>query len=529
VTILYFKTLIFFLFSILYFFSSVGFGKILVKNSSFQKLTFNFFELFIYGLIVQIVFGFLFYISFGTNEFINLLILILGLFLYYFYKKDLNKINFKYIFALLVSIFSVVLISKTGEDFVGYHLFSINEIFENQLRFGVNNLNDRFFHSSLLIYNQSLLVLPILKFQLIHLPKFFIYYSVLGYFIHICLTTGKDNERFFSLFVCMLLLIKFNRLSAFGYDYISQFLLIIVFHKIYFYQTNREELIKAFKIFTFTILIKPISLLFSPILIYLLYKNKIQFLLNIFYTKILFFILLIFILFSSSFLRTGCIFYPINKTCFSEEKIFWSEKKLVKETSEFVKLWAKNYYYLGTSKYEKIHDKHVFKQNFNWFKYWIEGHFFYKISEFLLILISIILIIHIYHTREKPSFKKSSYENHLIFILSAISIFFWILTVPQFRFGFASIVVFIYLLFNYFMKLEIFLDKKKFLILIMFSLMILNIKNFNRIKKEFERDDIYKFINFPFYNQFKIYNKAHADINENVFTKDSFFHIEIIK
>ena len=63
----------------------------------------------------------------------------------------------------------------------------------------------------------------------------------------------------------------------------------------------------------------------------------------------------------------------------------------------------------------------------------------------------------------------------------------------------------------------------------MFSLMILNIKNFNRIKKEFERDDIYKFINFPFYNQFKIYNKAHADINENGFTKDSFFHIEIIK
>ena len=235
-TILYFKTLIFFLFSILYFFLSVGFGKILVKNSSYQKLTFNFFELFIYGLIVQIVFGFLFYISFGTNEFINLLILILGLFLYYFYKKDLNKINFKYIFALLVSIFSVVLISKTGEDFVGYHLFSINEIFENQLRFGVNNLNDRFFHSSLLIYNQSLLVLPILKFQLIHLPKFFIYYSVLGYFIHICFTTGKNNERFFSLFVCMPLLIKFNRLSAFGYDYISQFLLIIVFHKIYFYQ-----------------------------------------------------------------------------------------------------------------------------------------------------------------------------------------------------------------------------------------------------------------------------------------------------
>ena len=528
-SIVLFKTLTFFIFNLIYFFSSIGFGKLLINKSSLQNSNFNFFELFFYGLILQIFFGYLIYITFGTNEYINTFVLILGLFFYFLFKKDLNNIKFKYIFVLLVSVFTVVLISKTGEDFLGYHLFSIAEIFNNQLRIGVTNLNYKFFHASLLSYSQSLIVLPILEFQLVHLPRFFIYYSVLGYFVYVYFITNNNKERFFSLFIIMLLLIKFNRLSAFGYDYISQFLLIVVFHKIYFYKSIKEELSKALKFFILAVVIKPTSLLFLPVALYLLYSYKIKFLLSIFFSKIFILTFLIFVLFSSSFLRTGCVFYPINQSCFSEEKIFWSKKKLVKAESEFVSLWAKSYYYEGESKYEKIKDKNVFKKNFNWLKYWIEVHFFYKISEFLLILVSILLIIHIYFTREKPYFKNISLENNLIFILSASSVFFWLITVPQFRFGFASIVVLIYLLFNYILKLEIIFDKKKFLVLIIFSLIILNLKNINRIKDEFERDDIYKFVNFPFYNQLKIYNKAYSDIDENKFTKDNFFHVEIIK
>ena len=138
---------------------------------------------------------------------------------------------------------------------------------------------------------------------------------------------------------------------------------------------------------------------------------------------------MIFVLISSSFLRTGCIFYPINSTCFSKDNIFWSEKKEVRKYSEFVSLWAKEYYNKDESKYPKIKDKEIYKKNFTWFKYWIESHFFYKIFEFLIILFSIVLIIYAFFIREKPKIKKN-FDLNFLLLLSFSCVLFWLLTVP---------------------------------------------------------------------------------------------------
>ena len=527
--IVLFETIIFYLLSSIYFFSLSGFGKLLINYNLQKNSNFNFFELFIFGLIVTTIVGFLLNISFGSNEYFNIINLLIGLLLFFFYKKEFNQINLRYIFLLLFLIFTTLLISKTHEDFVLYHLFSIEEIFNNELRIGVSKINFKFFHSSLLIYSQSLVIFPFLNYNLIHLPIFFIYFSVIGYFVYTLFNTLEKKERFFSLIIIMLLLIKFNRLSEYGYDYISQFLLFVVFHKVYFHKIDKDELIKSFTIFLFSILIKPITLLFAPILLFVLYKNNFKFLFEIFEKKISLFSFMIFILISTSFIRTGCLFYPINFSCFEEDKIFWSEKKRVKEYSEVVSLWAKSFYSSEESKYEKIKDKNIFKKNFNWLKFWIEGHFFYKISEFLLILIAIIILIHIYFTRDKPKFIKLPFEEYLILLLSFCSIIFWMITIPQFRFGFASIVVFVYLLFSNFVKLEINFDKKKIFILIFFSLLILNLKNLNRVKNEFEREDIYKFINFPFTNMKEISKNKVIDIDENKLQKTNFYHIQILK
>ncbi len=527
--LIFFKTIFYFFLSITYIYSIAGYGKILVNTKISEKKTLNFFELKIYGLILQIFIAYVLHLTIGTSEYINIIILLVGLILYFFYKKNLNQISFKYILLLLILIFSVLLISKTHEDFIGYHLFSVQEIFNNQIRIGVSKLNFRFLHSSLLIYPQSLIVFPFFSFELVHLPIFLIYFSTIGYFLYICYYTSNNSERFFSLFIILILLIKFNRLSEFGYDYISQFLLIIVFHKLYFYNSNKYELVKAIKIFFFTILIKPISLLFLPILFILFYNNKFKYVFNLYGSRFILFSSMLALLISSSFLRTGCIFYPLNISCFTKEKIFWSEKHPIKEYSEVVSLWAKNFYSQEKSKYSKISDKEVFKKKFNWLKFWIEGHFFYKISEFLIIAVSIILLIYIYFTREKPKIKNLLIKDYLFFLLSLLSIIFWIITIPQFRFGFASIVIFIYLFFKNFLKMEIIFDKKKIYSLIVFSLLILNIKNLNRIIDEIYREDIYKFINFPFYNQLQIENKIMLDIDENKLKREQLFHVEILK
>jgi len=219
----------------------------------------------------------------------------------------------------------------------------------------------------------------------------------------------------------------------------------------------------------------------------------------------------------------------VNATCFSKEKVFWAEKENVKEFSEHVSLWAKAYnvHIKKGTKYKQIIDRAEYKKSLNWFKYWVEHHFFYKIFEFLLIIISIMIIIHIYLTRERPFLKQITTEYNILFYLSCSSVIFWLLTIPQFRFGFSIIIIFVYLLLNYFLKFEIFLDKKKFLKLILLSLLILNLKNIVRIQDRFEREDFWKFTNFPYYNAQEIRKiKDRKTLN---IEKENFFYIETFK
>ena len=526
-TLVLFKTILFFFIALLYFYSVSGYGKLIYENYS-KKKNYNYFELFIFGLIFQIILGFLIHITFGTNEYFNTFIFIFGLVLYLFYKKELNNISLKHISGSFLLIFSVLLISKTHADFVYYHHWATHEIFYNQIRIGTYLLNQNYFYSSPIAYSQSLIILPFFYFKLIHFPIFFIYFSALGYFIYISLKTINNSERFFSLMVVMILLIKFNRLTEFGHDYISQFLLLVVFHKIYFYKKDQIELKKAIIFFMFCVLIKPNSLLFFPIILYLLYTNGVKSLFSLINFRNFLFYAMIFVLLSTSFLRSGCIFYPVNATCFPKEKVFWSEKKKVKEFAEHVSLWAKAYniHIKKGSKYKQIIDQEEFNKSLNWFKYWVEHHFFYKIFEFLLIIISIMIIIHIYLTREKPFLKQINNEYNILFCLSCSSVIFWLLTIPQFRFGFSIIIIFIYLLLNYVFKFEIPLNKKKFLKLILLSLFILNLKNIVRIQDRFEREDFWKFTNFPFYNSIEI--KKINERNLNI-KKENFFHIKIFK
>jgi hypothetical protein len=217
------------------------------------------------------------------------------------------------------------------------------------------------------------------------------------------------------------------------------------------------------------------------------------------------------------------VFYPVNKTCFSVENVSWSTKNHLKTYSEIVSLWAKGYWAQDNSNYEKIDDQKIYLQNFNWLKFWIEKHFFYKIFEYLLIVTGSIILIYFYSIKEKLTLDRRNNDQLIMLILSLFSIMFWLNTVPQFRFGFSSITIFTYLFFKYFLNLNIHFDKKKFVHLFILGFFVLNLKNINRIQSEFERDDIYKFKNFPFYNE-KIIKNDYSNLK----TKN-FFYIEIIE
>ena len=515
---LYLRFIIFFIISVLYFWSVSGYGKIITHKYS------NYFETYIDGTIILLILSYMIYLTIGTNYVINIIILSIGLTLYFFKKKFFKSIKNISFFCLLLSLFSILIISKTHEDFNTYHYFSIHEVFNHNLRIGISNLNSYFIHSSLLIHNQAFLILPYFDFKLVHLPIFFIYFSILGYFIVTFFEKDtKSNEIFYSLLCILILLVKFNRLSEFGYDYISQFILLIVFHKIYFLNSDSNEIIKSILYFVLTVLIKPISLLFFPIMFFIIYKKGFFFYKYVSLSKYFLISTLFIILFSSSFFKTGCIFYPINKTCFSVKDVSWSEKNYLKSYSETVSLWAKSYTSQDNSKYTKIDNKKLFNKDFNWVKFWVEKHFFYKVFEFLLIIVGSIILIHIYFLNEKMIFTNRNIDKLIIFLLTITSVFFWFITVPQFRFGFASIIIFVYLTFDYILNLNIIFNKKFFFHIILLGLLVVNIKNISRIKSEFERNDFYKFKNFPFYNE-KIIKNDYSSFN-----KRKFYHIEILE
>ena len=117
--------------------------------------------------------------------------------------------------------------------------------------------------------------------------------------------------------------------------------------------------------------------------------------------------------------------------------------------------------------------------------------------EFLLIISGSIILIYIYSKKDELKFKTKNKEKLIISLLSLSSIVFWLNTVPQFRFGFSLIIIFIYLIFSYILNLRIYLNKKNFFHILIVGLLVLNFKNLNRIQAEFERNDFYKFKNFP--------------------------------
>ena len=78
-------------------------------------------------------------------------------------------------------------------------------------------------------------------------------------------------------------------------------------------------------------------------MIYILFKRGIFFFRDFSSLRYFLFFLLVATFISSSFFKTGCLFYPLNSSCFTKDKVFWSEKKRVGDYSKMAQLWAKSY------------------------------------------------------------------------------------------------------------------------------------------------------------------------------------------
>ena len=95
--------------------------------------------------------------------------------------------------------------------------------------------------------------------------------------------------------------------------------------------------------------------------------------------------LLIFV--STVFFNTGCLIYPASFTCIPG--IEWGiPLEQVDKMKNWYSLWSK----AGANPNFRVENPELYLSNFNWINNWINSYFFTKVSDFLLVLLTISIL-----------------------------------------------------------------------------------------------------------------------------------------
>lgn len=511
-----FNFFIFFIIFYLAFLSVYIYGKyfrlLFFKYENDHNKINNEFTNFFFGISFFIIFSWFYHFSFGIkNEWINLIIFIIGGIFFIF---DKSKINNKIFYFLPVFLFSGILIYNNHNDFHLYHFQNIIELTDNNPKIGIGNLNPKYIYASLFIYFESLFNFPIYKYEFINIPRYLVFVSICGYLLFNVLEKNNKFNQFFSAVFLIFFLLKFKRFSEHGYDYIATFFIIFMFLEFFYINQKKIYQLKSI-LFFFAILIciKVTGLFFLPFIIYATYKNYlINFSKEIWLKNLTLPFILLSIFLMNSFLNSGCILYPLKSSCFNQNLISWSVNyNYIYNESNAAKKWAKGFYHQNKS--NKVLNYQEYSKSGKWIFSWFQSHFKNKIFEPMLIFICIFLI---YYFLSRSKKVKENKNNLKIFILTLVSLTFWLFSLPQLRFGYSYVLICIFLFLSFFVKKKNIINEKC-KIFILFVVISFNFFNIKRIFDEFSQNK-----NFPFYQtlSYKTNINTTNDVAYHTFFRD---------
>ncbi len=450
-------------------------------------------------------------IFFKHNFFHNLLIHSFGFIYFFFSSIKKEKTFLKYILIISLLIFSLLLISKTNDDLSYYHLPFTKYLTENKIIFGMGHLNHGYNLLSSLFFLNSTFYLPFVELYSFHFSLLF-FLIFFNYFLLSEIYSKKNNDiiKYLYLFSFLFFNISFNRIAEFGTDKVGQLLIVLLVIKLFdlvcFDEKNKkiEKILFLLPLLAFCISLKTYFLPYLALSFVLFFFNneRIKSFNFILYSRsCIFFLLILFFNFTHHFISTGCIISPIPFTCFGDTLLWAREISHINNLANWLEQWAK----AGAGPNFRVDDPLIYIQNFNWFPNWIINYFTGKFVDQILILIVVILItIFIF---KSTSVKKNTNLNkkNCFFYYSILLIIFyiWFSNHPTLRYGGYSIFFLIVaiptsLIINNFKDKNFF--NKKFSFLIILVVIILNFKNFDRIVNEFNREDMFKYKNFPFFS-----------------------------
>ena len=371
-----------------------------------------------------------------------------------------------------------------------YHLPYVNIINENKLVIGVYNLHYRFGHTSIFQYISALYNNNIFDTKGIALPLGIFFSNSILYFYSNINKQTIDRNSIFSLAILIFLILSYNRYSNLGNDGPAHLMYFIIINELLKAKLNQKsfqgfDIIFIFSVFTFLNKIS-LVLIFIIIITILLKKNNIINILKFFISKkeIRNFFFLIFFTFgwiTKNILVSGCVAFPLEKTCFKEIK--WHDKYDTNRRSNAkfanleVEAWAKG---ISDSPQPQKQFKEYIK-NFYWVNIWIKNHGF-KILKEQSIWIFILLLLLILTKQQKFVYKNFLLLDILIFLNFVFTII-WFLKFPTFRYGLSYIISFMGLLFTkvWFLMPKKNLNLKK--IFKVFSIMLIVMVHFKYLKK----------------------------------------------
>ena len=519
-----FLNLILFIFYPLFLlFSVLGYGM------TFRRLIFNkngeinLSLIGLFGLFFMYLLSFFSHLIVPHNYLHNIFFHIIGLILFFYFISEINKKELKLILLFFFILFLGFIISKTNEDFPFYHLPLSLHLAEQKIQFGLGNLNFAYNHWSSLFLLNSLYYLPFVEIYLFNLPNFFIqifFFSALIMFL-----INKETPIFgtiLSSLVFIVFITKFNRLAEYGVDFGGQFLvtlsIILCSFAIFKNKKNNDNkslflFETSFILMVFAMTTKVLYSIYIIIPIVLLLFNFKFKKIFIYFFKFKFIFISIFGISTFifyNFVTSGCLVYPISNTCFYNEISWTMKEETINHLRTHYNAWSKGGILAGNVLSEGVSSIESYVSSLYWIKNWLKVYFFTKVSDFLLLIIFIklliIMIFKKFFLKKIFTPKKDIKIFKLFYLLILIVFLVWFFNFPTLRYAGYSIVFFsLALPFCFFISYKIRLNnneiKKRYTYLMIFSIIIFNLRNIDRIDNELslKLNEHHNFSNFPFY------------------------------
>ena len=253
-----------------------------------------------------------------------------------------------------------------------YHYPFSKIINEEKIILGISNIHFRFAHHSILQYSAAVNINYLTGDDGIIIPTASIYISILFYILNeLIISLKQKNYSSAKVFLCLITLFltyKINRYSKIGNDDIGHLISFLIIYKFLNYNKINFNHFKEIVLFSvFAIANKFTLIIICFISFIILVKNK-TYIKKIFFSLSSLFII---IWLSKNLLISGCLFYPVEKTCLNN--LSWTNIKVLKNEKISGEAWAKDW--PNYENKENDNDMKNYIKKFRWLKTWSQNHF----------------------------------------------------------------------------------------------------------------------------------------------------------